>query len=962
MAKYNLLIREEELKNKVAADYFGQYDTTQIVGNIDFSVALPMPNDALDLFDADFFLWGEAKKGDKQDIDDSLVQLLITIIKAKTFNSYLPPLYLAAFDAEKIAFLPYDTDLQKQILFDEHLENTIDWKSVTPSDHHAAVFLKIKEHAAPLLDKKILFDYEKDEKDLRRFIRDNFKAQKQGTNKINITLNRMTAVFNRWLEIVKPTIKIDWANLAKENIVPADFFLADALSKNNWSLGETLKVLLRTDFYMMNLKVKVGDAVMDTFTNVQFTDNQKAHQAFWNRYNRPPSAREREKMQVRRDLLIEPDRRERKGAFFTPHQWVELSQEYLAQTLGENWQEEYYVWDCCAGTGNLLYGLTEKERIFASTLDDADVRFMQQQDFLLPKHVFQFDFLNDDLQDADKVPADLRRILADPELRKKLVIYINPPYAEAGTATQVTGSGANKTGVSNNTKIWQQYKYRFGLGIRELYVQFLIRIYAEIHGSTLAEFSKLKILQGSAFADFRDFFQARLLKSFAVPANTFDNVQGKFPIGFFIWDTLGTRSSSPAHSESVQINSPAPLAGRGTKGAGNLCQNHYSDSIAIAKGYATFGDMDIYDHKGNFIGRKTLFKHEKEKPITNWIASYGVKETKDVIGYTGNTGPDFQHNQYLYIASKQGILKSGHPNNETKYSITKHNLIPISIYFSARLCQEATWLNDRDQFLYPNDGWKTDYEFQADCLVYTLFHGQNRISIGTQSSSPSSANDMRTGTSALQANHWIPFTEKEVGAQSLFASHFMSDYLAGKIGARSSSPASQEQDLFSQFNDNPAPYPLPASGAGKLITSDNNAIGAGECHSAHTNSPSKLEGAGGVCQTVELEKKVGSPLQNMSEQAKAVMDAGRALWRYYHQQPDAQADASYYDIRRYFQGTDAKGRMNPDSEDAEYMRLWDNLKAALRLLAAHIEPKVYEYGFLLGSNLQKEAVSEPSFD
>lgn len=34
-------IREEELKNKVAADWFADYDTTQIIGNIDFCVALP---------------------------------------------------------------------------------------------------------------------------------------------------------------------------------------------------------------------------------------------------------------------------------------------------------------------------------------------------------------------------------------------------------------------------------------------------------------------------------------------------------------------------------------------------------------------------------------------------------------------------------------------------------------------------------------------------------------------------------------------------------------------------------------------------------------------------------------------------------------------------------------------------------------------------------------------------------
>ena len=36
---YPSSIREEELKNKVAADFFGAFDCTRIVGNIDFCVA-----------------------------------------------------------------------------------------------------------------------------------------------------------------------------------------------------------------------------------------------------------------------------------------------------------------------------------------------------------------------------------------------------------------------------------------------------------------------------------------------------------------------------------------------------------------------------------------------------------------------------------------------------------------------------------------------------------------------------------------------------------------------------------------------------------------------------------------------------------------------------------------------------------------------------------------------------------
>jgi hypothetical protein len=86
----------------------------------------------------------------------------------------------------------------------------------------------------------------------------------------------------------------------------------------------------------------------------------------------------------------------------------------LADYLGENWQEEYYIWDCAAGTGNLLAGLTNKYNIWASTLDQADVKVMHERiehgANLLENHVFQFDFLNDDFS---KLPQGLQDIIND---------------------------------------------------------------------------------------------------------------------------------------------------------------------------------------------------------------------------------------------------------------------------------------------------------------------------------------------------------------------------------------------------------------------------------------------------------------------------------------------------------------------------------------------------------------------
>jgi hypothetical protein len=86
--------------------------------------------------------------------------------------------------------------------------------------------------------------------------------------------------------------------------------------------------------------------------------------------------------------------------------------------------------------------------------------------------------------------------------------------------------------------------------------------------------------------------------------------------------------------------------------------------------------------------------------------------------------------------------------------------------------------------------------------------------------------------------------------------------------------------------------------------------------------------------------------REFSAEAKAVFDAGRELWGYYHKQPNVNVNASLYDIREYFQGRNEKGRMNSKSNDAHYMQLIGELRNQLNFLADKIKPKIYEYEFL----------------
>jgi hypothetical protein len=723
-------ILEEEIKNKVTQDFFQKFDCTKILGKIDFAVKIKRPANAID-FNDEYLLWAEAKQK-PANIRDMLTQLVLTIGKARTFDEILPPKFLGCYDSEKIAFVPY-SEFQ-----DVFSQNDFNW-NVPPSDHDTKEFKQVSGQIKKIIEtdipeKTYLFNFEKEEKELRSFIDENFIIGKSGTTKIKIDKNNFIFIYNKWIETVKPTITVNWEKKAKRGIIDGDFYLADLLSMKNKTLKEKLFVLLCDNYYAYDQFLDEDDDLK--LNRAEFSDSQKAHNAFWAKYERPPKEDYWDYIIERRDLLVPSDVRERKGSFFTPKIWVELSQKYIADVLGEDWQDEYYVWDCAAGTGNLLAGLTNKNNLWVSTLDKADIDVIHERITnganLWASQCFQFDFLKDEfipVSKGGKLPDELYNIINDEEQRKKLVIYINPPYAEATSATTVTGTGKNKTGVTTNFKLKQEYQPKIGNASNEIFALFLTKIYDKFPFCMLAQFSKLKIVQASNFFKFRNFFLAEFKKGFVVPAKTFDNVDGVFPIGFMIWDFKNKKKIEQIVCD-VYIEKPKETA--------------------------------------KLIGKKK-FNGNLSDSINKWIKVFDTQQR--IIGFLENPTPDFQNNKFLCIINNEGTRHNNY------YGFNENNLFEGCIYFAVRHCIEANWLNDRDQFLYPNDNWKTNEEFKNDCLAYTLFHGQNRIS-------------SKEGT-----NHWIPFTEAEINSRDKFESRFMTDFINGKLKQTS------ENTLFAETKE-----------------------------------------------------------------------------------------------------------------------------------------------------------------
>ncbi|KQI22145.1 hypothetical protein Y778_08995, partial [Campylobacter coli CVM 41904] len=253
-----------------------------------------------------------------------------------------------------------------------------------------------------------------------------------------------------------------------------------------------------------------------------------------------------------------------------------------------------------------------------------------------------------------------------------------------------------------------------------------------------------------------------------------------------------------------------------------------------------------------------FYSYDKNKKLNEWYKNFYVKNNE--IAIMNTRGNDFQNTNYIRIT-----LFNNH--NHTNI-ISYQNLLQTSIYFSVRHAINATWINDRDQFLYPNDLYKNDDEFKSDCLAFMLFHGQNRISA-------------KEGI-----NHFIPFSEKELGiTKEAFESDFMYKFIKGKI-----------KDENSLFGD----------------------------------------------ELVKIE---------FSLEAQELLKAGKELFKYYHTHSEDKGylvNASFYDIKEFFQGRDEKGRMNRPSQakDEHYKILLSDLNTALNALAKKLVPKIYEYGFL----------------
>lgn len=403
----------------------------------------------------------------------------------------------------------------------------------------------------------------------------------------------------------------------------------------------------------------------------------------------------------------------------------------------------------CCGVGNLEVKHSNPRNIFMSTLDEADIDVMKATKTCVAAERFQYDYLNDDIDDfgqidyslTNKIPESLRKAIKE---GKKILVLINPPYAEATTSSTVSGTGENKAGVAK-TKFALTAMDGYGKASNELFTQFIARIAQEIPTATLAIFSKLKYVNAPNFEEFRNTWNGVFLGGFAVHSKAFDGLKGDFPIGFLIWKT-NQEERTPIEEISLELldKKVQPI---GNKSFYNLPTSNYLN-LWIDRPKA---------NKQEVIPLKNAISPTTSEPrVRTW--------SDGAIGYMCSGTNDFQNTNMIYLMSSVASRGNG-------FYITPSNLLQAASFFTATKIIKPSWINDRDQFLQPSQ--TLTEEFKNNALVWMLFNSSN-LTAG--------ARDLDwNGKQWSLVNHFIPFTEVEVGSPERFESDFMAQYISNTI-------------------------------------------------------------------------------------------------------------------------------------------------------------------------------------
>ena len=423
--------------------------------------------------------------------------------------------------------------------------------------------------------------------------------------------------------------------------------------------------------------------------------NSASFASFFNQYAREYTPQERMNFTAIADRLLEDTTRRRQGAFFTPTKFVDFAHRMIEKELGENWRDEYVVYDCCCGSLNLTRDYRFKE-LYCSTLDKGELELGSRYNPEATK--WQMDFLNDGDECFD------RGLIRAFEENKSIVFFINPPYGTACNQYK-----ANKTN-SNNTVIRDEMNTtKFG-GSENLQHQFMYRITKIVQkyhltNAYFALFSNPIWLSGAKQGKFLKNFSSQweCKDAYLFQASHFADVSDAWGISLTLWKS--DKQATPITEYNMKLI------------------DILDDGSIDVVGHHTIYNSAFYDKASDWV-REPIPRCLDMACFPSTSNGLLIKESqiqavRNQLGYFHNNANSIQYNPtYVGLYSMSFASAHGLP-------VLKENFTRCTALFTARKLIDGNWVNDKDEYLAPNEDHPEYKRFEADAIVYSLFHNSS---------------------------------------------------------------------------------------------------------------------------------------------------------------------------------------------------------------------------------------------
>lgn len=431
--------------------------------------------------------------------------------------------------------------------------------------------------------------------------------------------------------------------------------------------------------------------------NGNISVNSASFVSFFDQYAREYTPQERMNFTAIADRLLEDTTRRRQGAFFTPVRFTDFAHRMIEKELGENWRDEYIVYDCCWGTGGLTRDYRFKE-LYCSTLDKGELELGSRYNPEATKWVM--DFLNDGDECFDK---GLIKAFRE---NKSVVFFINPPYGRNGGDGKLSGTSESVcfTNIRNEMNCLK-------MNADNLQHQFMFRIARIVEqynltNAYLALFSKPVWMTGQRQKNFLTHFTSvfSLKDAYLFQASHFADVSDAWGISLTLWK---------AQKNDVLLNEYSfKLI--------DVLDNGSVDVIGYHMLYNTQGRITGSDWACECL--KKVNTYDYPNVSSGLIVSKKITKGKWCDGAFGYM---YNNCNNVCASAQKVVLFSTAFSSGMGVQLVKENFTRCTALFAARKLIEGNWINDKDEYLAPNESHHDYKRFEADSIVYSLFHNSS---------------------------------------------------------------------------------------------------------------------------------------------------------------------------------------------------------------------------------------------